>query len=87
MKLKLLGSEAATAVGSTNGSNFGLSTAVRVHNSGTSAYLVSVETAAASLIGTFTLGGGKSEVIQKDPTDEVFTANVEVLGVGVAITG
>jgi hypothetical protein len=49
--------------------------------------LVSVETAAASLIGTFTLGGGKSEVIQKDPTDEVFTANVEVLGVGVAITG
>jgi len=87
MKLKLLGTEAATAVGSTNGSNFGSSTAVRVHNSGAAARLVSVETAAASLIGTLTLGAGTSEIIHKNPTDEIFSANAEVLGVGVAING
>jgi hypothetical protein len=89
MKIRVLGSEAACGVSSTNGSNFTVSTAVRVVNSGTTARLVSIETGDASptLIGTFTLGGGQSEIIQKDSTHEVFAAHAEVLGVGVAITG
>ena len=85
MKIKVLGSEAACGVSSTNGSNFGNSTAVRLCNSGTTDRLVSVETSAAVLIGTFTLGGGASEIIVKDPSDEVFAANAEVLGVGIAV--
>ena len=85
MKVKVLGSEAACGVSSTNGSNFGNSTAVRLCNSGTTDRLVSVETSAAVLIGTFTLGGGASEIIVKDPSDEVFAANAEVLGVGIAV--
>ena len=85
MKVKVLGSEAACGVSSTNGANFGNSTAVRLCNSGTTDRLVSVETSAAVLIGTFTLGGGASENIVKDPSDEVFAANAEVLGVGIAV--
>ena len=85
MKIKVLGSEAACGTSSTNGSNFSSSTHVRVVNSGTTNRLVSVETSAAVLIGTFTLGGGSSEIIVKDPSDEVFAANAEVLGVGIAV--
>ena len=86
MKLKLKGSEAAAGTSSTNGSNVGLATLVRVHNSGTTERLVTLETEAASpvLIGTFTIGGGKTELLDKEPTDEVFAAHAEVLLVGVA---
>jgi hypothetical protein len=86
MKTKLLGSEAACGVSSTNGSNFGNATVVRLVNSGSTMRLVSVETSGASLKGTFTLPGGKTEFVEKDPTDEIFAAHAEVLGVGVAIT-
>ena len=85
MKIKVLGSEAACGTSTTNGSNFGSATHVRVVNSGTTNRLVSVETSANSLIGTFTLGGGACEIIVKDPSDEVFAAHAEVLGVGIAV--
>ena len=52
MKTKVLGSEAACGTSTTNGSSFGSSTAVRLHNSGAAARLVSVETSANVLIGT-----------------------------------
>jgi hypothetical protein len=87
MKLNVLGTEAACGTSSGNGANFGTATAVRVHNSGASARLVSVETAAAALIGTFTLGVGKTEIISKASTDEVFAAHAEVLAVKVGIIG
>ena len=86
MKIKVLGSEAACGTSSTNGSNFSTSTHVRVVNSGSTVRLVSIETSAAVLIGTFTLKSGGVEVVEKDPTDEIFAAHAEVLGVGVAIT-
>ena len=86
MKLKLLGSEAAAGTSSTNGSNVGLATLVRVHNAGTTERLVSVETEAASpvLIGTFTISGGATELLDKTSTDEIFAAHADVLLVGVA---
>ena len=87
MKIKLLGSEAACGVSTGNGSNFGLTSAVRLHNSGATARVVTVETSANVTIGTFTLGVGASEVVQKNPTDEVFAAHAEILGVGIAQTG
>ena len=55
MRYKLLQSETACGVGTGNGSNFGSSTAVRVVNSGTTNRLMSVETSANVLIGTFTM--------------------------------
>ena len=87
MRIKVLGTEAACGTSTTNGSNFGSSTAVRLVNSRTTDRLVSVETSANSLIGTFTLKANSSEVVEKDASDEIFAANAEVLGVGVAITG
>jgi len=60
---------------------------VRLHNSGATARVVTVETSANVTIGTFTLGVGASEVVQKNPTDEVFAAHAEVLGVGIAQIG
>ena len=87
MKVNVLGTEAACGTSSTNGSNFGSGTCVRLHNSGSTARLVSVETAGATLIGTFTLGAGGTEIISKDPTDEVFAAHAEVLAVKVGIIG
>ena len=87
MRYKLLQSETACGVGTGNGSNFGSSTAVRVVNSGTTNRLMSVETSANVLIGTFTLGAGGTEIISKDSTDEVFAAHAEVLAVKVGIIG
>ena len=84
MKLKLQGSEAAAGTSSTNGSNVGLATVVRVHNSGTTQRLVSLETSGAALIGTFTISGGASEILEKNPTEEVFAAEAEIKLVGVA---
>ena len=67
MKLKLKGSEAAAGTSSTNGSNVGLATLVRVHNGGGTRRLVSLETEAASpvLIGTFTIGPNATELLDK----------------------
>ena len=48
---------------------------------------MSIETSANSLIGTFTLKANTSEVVSKDASDEIFAANAEVKGVGVAIQG
>ena len=84
MKIKLKGSEAAAGTSSTNGSNVGSATLVRVHNAGTAERLVSLETSAAALIGTFTITGGATELLDKDPLDEVFAANAEVKLVGLA---
>ena len=61
--------------------------AVRLVNSGGTDRLVSIETSANSLIGTFTLKANSSEIVSKDASDEIFAANAEVLGVGVAISG
>ena len=86
MKIKVLGTEAACGTSTTNGSNFGSSTAVRLVNSGTTDRLVSVETSGNVLIGTFTLKASASDIVEKDASDEIFAANAEVLGVGVAQT-
>ena len=43
MKTKVLGSEAACGTSTTNGSNFGSATVVRLYNSNASAQLVSIE--------------------------------------------
>ena len=84
MKIKVLGSEAACGTSSGNGSNFSSSTHVRVVNSGTTNRLVSIETSASALIGTFTLGGGASEIIVKDPSDEVII-HTQRYCVGIAV--
>tara|TARA_B100000902_G_scaffold98817_1_gene101233 strand:- start:10722 stop:10985 length:264 start_codon:yes stop_codon:yes gene_type:complete len=87
MRIHVLGSEAACGTSSGNGSNFGLSTAVRLVNTGATDRLVSIENSSNSLIGTFTLKANSVEIVQKDASHEIFAANAAVKGVGVAITG
>ena len=84
MKLKLKGSEAAAGTSSTNGSNVGSATLVRVHNAGDTRRLVSLETSAAALIGTFTIAPNATELLDKTSTDEIFAAHADVKLVGVA---
>ena len=86
MKTKVLGSEAACGTSTTNGSNFGSATVVRLYNSNASAQLVSIENSSNSLIGTFTLSAGTTEFVEKNASDEIFAASADVKGVGVAIT-
>tara|TARA_B110000459_G_scaffold196460_1_gene238518 strand:- start:402 stop:665 length:264 start_codon:yes stop_codon:yes gene_type:complete len=84
MKIKVLGTETACGTSTNNGSNFGSSSCVRLVNTGTTDRLISVETSANVLIGTFTLNASGTEVVYKNASDEIFAANAEILGVGVA---
>jgi len=78
MKLKLKGTEAAAGTSSTNGSNVNLAKLVQVHNTGDTARLVSLETSAAALIGTFTIFPNATELMDKTPTDEVWAAHADI---------
>ena len=86
MKTKVLGSEAACGTSSGNGSNFGGATVVRLYNTNAADQLISVEDSSNSLIGTFTLKTGATELVEKTQSDEIFAGSSDVLGVGVAIT-
>ena len=83
MAIRLLGAQAALGVGTGNGSNFSNASAVRVVNPSGTNYVVSVETSANVLIGSFTLCAGESEIIHKGTSDEIFAANAAVLGAAV----
>ena len=84
MKLKLKGTEAAAGVNTGAASNVGSGTCIRVHNSGTTQRLVTLEEAGGTDIGTFTLSGGATEYVDKAATDKIFAAHAEVLLVAVA---
>ncbi len=78
MKLKLKGSEVVAGTSSTNGSNVGTAKLVQVHNAGDTPRLVSLETSAAALIGTFTIAPNATELMDKTSTDEIFAAHADV---------
>ena len=78
MKLKLKGSEVDAGTSSTNGSNVGLSELVQVHNAGDTPRLVSLETSAAALIGTFTIAPNATELMDKIATDEIWAAHADI---------
>lgn len=86
MKIKVLGSEVACGTSTTNGSNFGGATVVRLYNTNAADQLISIEDSSNSLIGTFTLKTGATELVEKTQSDEIFAGSSDVLGVGVAIT-
>ena len=84
--LILKGTEAAAGTGSGTASNVGSARVVRcVNTNATTDYLVTLEEAGGTDIGTFTLDGQQEAIIQKDPSDKLFAANAAVLAVGVAI--
>lgn len=84
--IKLLGTEAALGITTGAASNFGNAKTVRLVNTTTTGYLVTLEQADGTDIGTMTLMGGESVVIHKNPTDKIFAANAGVKGAAVGFS-
>ena len=84
--IKLLGTETALGITTGAASNFGNAKTVRLVNTTTTGYLVTLEQADGTDIGTMTLMGGESVVIHKNPTDKLFAANAGVKGAAVGFS-
>jgi len=80
MSFRLTGAEAACGVNVGAASTFQNAIDVRLMNSGSTNRVVTVANAADVTLGTFTLADGEITFIKKDPTDQIFAANAEVLG-------
>ena len=77
---------AAPASGS--GDNLDNATMVRVYNSGGTARLVTVTNKdEATVLGTFTLGAGQVEYVDKNITDEMFAAHADLKLASVIVMG
>ena len=79
--------EAALGVNTGAASNIGTTEFVRLHNTAATGteYLVTLEEAGGTDIGTFSLDGSDTVIIRKNPTDKLFAANAAVLACGVRV--
>ena len=79
--------EAALGVNTGAASNIGTTEFVRLHNTAATGteYLVTLEEAGGTDIGTFSLDGSDTVIIRKNPTDQLFAANAAVLACGVRV--
>ena len=79
--------EAALGVNTGAASNIGTTEFVRLHNTAATGteYLVTLEEADGTDIGTFSLDGSDTVIIRKAPTDQLFAANAAVLAYGVRV--
>ncbi len=83
------GSAESAAPASGSATNLNNATMVRVYNSHAStAYLVTVTNKdEAAVLGSFTLGAGQVEYVDKNLTDEVFAANAAIKLSSVIVMG
>jgi len=80
MRFKLEGAQIASPTAANAASTVENGIEVSVYNNSTTAYLVTVLTAASgAVVGTITLGGGEREVIVKDRAHAIYAANAAVL--------
>ena len=79
--------EAALGINTGAASNIGTTEFVRLHNTAATGteYLVTLEEADNTDIGTFSLDGSDTVIIRKNPTDKLFAANAAVLACGVRV--
>ena len=79
--------EAALGTNTGAASNVSSSEFVRLHNTAATGteYLVTLEESGGDDIGTFSLDGSDTVIIQKEATDKLFAANAAVLACGVSI--
>tara|TARA_Y100001963_G_scaffold100763_1_gene138636 strand:- start:652 stop:930 length:279 start_codon:yes stop_codon:yes gene_type:complete len=88
-QLLLKGAEAALPTSAGTGTSLTQATLVRVVNTAAAGtnYLVTLqETAAGTTVGSFTIIGGTSELVEKQPTWTMFAANAAVKGAAVGFT-
>tara|TARA_Y100001938_G_scaffold138421_1_gene203868 strand:- start:375 stop:683 length:309 start_codon:yes stop_codon:yes gene_type:complete len=84
---KPITTEAALGTSTGAASNVGSSEFVRLHNTAATGteYLVTLEESGGTDIGTFSLDGSDTVIIQKESTDKLFAANAAVLACGVVV--
>ncbi len=87
MILKLKGSQSAAPTGSGTATNMSKATCVRVFNSGSTVRLVTLEESGGTDIGTFSVAGGATEYLEKEPTDQIFAAHADIKLTAVALKG
>ena len=87
MILKLKGSQSAAPTGSGTATNMSKATCVRVFNSGSTVRLVTLEESGGTDIGTFSVAGGATEYLEKEPTDQIFAAHSDIKLTSVALKG
>ena len=78
--IKFLGAQAACGVNVGAASTFEGSAEVRLVNTGAAEYLVTVANSADTTIATFTLESLDTTIVKKKDTDQIFAANVAVVG-------
>ena len=90
MLINIKGTEIPCPTSAGAGTSFTEATVVRLVNTAAAGtnYLVTVqETAGGTTLGTFTINGNSSVVLEKLPTHTVFAANADVLGAKVGYAG
>ena len=80
--IKLLGAQetCGTTVGAA--STFSSAPNVRLWNSGATARVVTVANAADTTLATISLDTKATLILAKSPTDQIFAAHADILGVG-----
>ena len=83
---KPITTEAALGTNTGAASNVSSSEFVRLHNTAATGteYLVTLEESGGDDIGTFSLDGSDTVIIQKEATDKLFAGNAAVLAFGVS---
>ena len=80
--IKLLGAEEACGINVGAASTFSGAPNVRLFNSGTTIRVVTVATSADATLATLSLNAKAVVILAKRPSDQVFAAHADVLGVG-----
>jgi hypothetical protein len=94
--IKVKGAQAALVANNSHATNISLATAVRVFNDhATASALVTVQTLSSSATeatgavvkGSISIAPQTSEILRKDPSDEVWASAVTVLAAPVSVEG
>ena len=75
MRLLVKGAETALAAGSSNKTNCGSATIVRIFNNSGSTVVVNVQDSSGNAIGSFSMLTATTEVVEKNSTDEIYGTN------------
>ena len=79
-RIDVKGAQINAPTGSGTASNVSKATCMYVINTNASAQLVTIQDDAGSptTLGSFSVGGGASHFVEKNPTDEVFAAHADI---------
>ncbi len=74
MRLLVKGAQTALAAGSGNKTNCGSATIVRIFNNSGSAVAINIQDSSGNAIGSFSMFNASTEIIEKNPTDEIYAS-------------